>query len=111
MKFIKLRKYLHVSLILVILVYMWGCGSGEGTTQSAVVDKSASVSVIKLGSGRYVIQGDRLDVVASIGLHLSYNRSGMISSTVTLGELFSGAMMNANTLVPGAINIAIIGVK
>ena len=104
MKFI----YFQVTLILTILVLMWGCGSGGGMTPNEVVSKAASVSLIPSGNGEYVIQGDNMDGVAGIELTINYDSSALSSPTVTQGGLISGALMRSNTTFVGTIRIAIV---
>jgi hypothetical protein len=108
LKLIKLREYLHGALILAIMVLMWGCGGGGGTTPNVAVSKGASVSVIPSGSGVYVIQGDNMDGVAGIELTINYDNSALSSPTVTQGGLISGALMVANIPIPGTIKIAVV---
>lgn len=104
MKFGKVRNSLY-AVILVILVSMCGCGNDDRRIHGP------SVSVIKSGAGKYIIQGERMDGVAAIELNLLYDKSRMIAPTVTKGEYISGALLAANTLIPGAIKIAIVDVK
>lgn len=108
MKFIKLQNYLQFSLILAILVLMWGCGSNGGTGTNGITSKSASVSVIPSESGEYIIQGNNMDGVAGIDLTMNYDSTVMSSPTVTQGGFISGAKMATNTTLPGIIRIAII---
>jgi Cohesin domain len=108
MKFIYLQKYLQVVLIPVILVLMWGCGSGGGTSPNQVVSKVATVSVTPSGNGEYVIQGDNMDGVAGIDLTISYDSSTLSSPTVAQGGLISGAFMVSNTTTPGTVRIGFI---
>lgn len=111
MKSIYIQKYFQVTLILAILVLMWGCGSGGGTAPNEVVGKGASVSIIPSSNGEYVIQGDNMDGVAGIELSINYDSSNLSSPTVTQGGLISGALMVVNTSNPGTIKIAIASVK
>jgi hypothetical protein len=108
LEFIKLRKYLLTSLILVILALTWGCGSSGVTTPNAVVSKSASVTIIPSGGGEYVINGENMDGVEGIELIISYDTSTLSSSTVAQGGLISGASMISNTATPGIIKIALV---
>lgn len=79
------------------------CGSVAKTV-------AASVSVVPADSGKYTVQGDSLDGVSGIDLKISYDGS-LSSPTVTQGSLVSGAMMAANTNIPGSIKIAVISTK
>ena len=106
LKFIYLQKYFQVTLFLAILVLMWGCGSGGGTTLNEVASNGASVSVISTGNGVYVIQGNNMDGVAAISLTISYDSSTLSSPTVVQGGLISEALMVSNTTTPGTLRIS-----
>ena len=112
-KSIYVQKYFQVILILAILVLMCGCGSGSGggTTPNEVVSKGASVSIIPSSDGEYALQGNNMDGVAGIALTINYDSSTLSSPTVTQGGLISGALMQTNTTVVGAVRIAIVNTK
>ena len=100
MKFIYLQKYFQATLILAVLVLMWGCGSGGGPTPNEVASNGASVAVIPSGDGVYVIQGNNMEGVAGMDLIISYDRSALSSPTVVQGGLISEALMMSNTTDP-----------
>lgn len=68
----------------------------------------ASVTVVPSGAGSYSVQGNSLNGVAGIELNLGYDKTSLATPTVTQGSLVSGALMAANTTIPGSIKIAII---
>lgn len=72
---------------------------------------AASVTVSPTGETTYTIQGANMDGIAGIQLDLFYDRSSLGTPTVTQGSLVSGAMLAANTNVPGIIKIAIISTR
>ena len=108
MKFIKVQRKLQVVLILVVLVLMWGCGGVGRSAPNVVVSKGPALSVIPSSNGAYVIQGDSMDGVAGIELTINYDSSTLVSPTVIEGGLISGALLVANTEIPGTIKVAII---
>jgi hypothetical protein len=111
LKFFKLQNHLQVLMILAMLTLLCGCGSDGGTTPNLAVSKAASVSITATGDGVYVIQGYKMDGIAGMQLNITYDSSCFSSPTVTQGEYISEELMVANTLVPGSIKFAIIGVK
>ena len=111
MIFIKLRNYLRISLLLVVLALMWGCGSGGGSTPSITDSKSAMGTVIASGNGIFVIQGNAMADVAGMELNATYDSSSLGTPSVSQGSLISDAMLVANTNIPGAVKIAIISSK
>jgi hypothetical protein len=119
LNFIKLRKFLQNFLLLFTLALMWGCGGGGGgsggsggsggnsgeSTPSMAFGNGASVAIVPLGGGEYVVQGNNLAGVAGMDLTVSYDRANVSSPTVTQGDLISGALLAPNTNVLGTIRI------
>jgi hypothetical protein len=71
----------------------------------------ASVNVIPSGGGIFSVLGSAMDGVAGIELTITYDAASLGSPAVTQGGLVSGAMLAANTTIPGSIRIAIISTK
>jgi hypothetical protein len=71
----------------------------------------AAVIAVMSGGDSFIVQGSGLDGVAGIQLDISYDSTSMNTPTVTQGGLVSGALMAANTSVPGLIKIAIISTR
>lgn len=69
---------------------------------------AATVSIVQSGSSSYTVQGNEMNGVAGIQLDISYDAASLAIPTVTQGGLVSGAMLAANTSIPGLIKIAII---
>jgi hypothetical protein len=125
LNFIKLRKFLQNFLLLFTLALMWGCGGGGGggggsggsggsggnsgeSTPSMAFGNGASVAIVPLGGGEYVVQGNNLAGVAGMDLTVSYDRANVSSPTVIPGDLISGTTFASNTDLPSAIKIAFI---
>ena len=68
----------------------------------------ASLSVSSSGNGVYTVQGSAMDGIATVDLTVTYNSATLSSPSVSQGSLISGAMMVANTNIPGSIRIAIV---
>ena len=73
---------------------------------------AASISVVSSGDASYVIQGNSMDGVAGIELTIRYE-AALFQGTPTVKQesLISGAMLAANTSLPGTIKIAIISTR
>jgi hypothetical protein len=69
---------------------------------------SASLLVVRSGTGRYAIVGGGLNQVRGMDLTLAYDSSVLGSPVISWGNLISGAVSTANTGVPGSIRIAVI---
>ena len=78
---------------------------------SAQAAFAASVSIAPTGAGTYGVQGDGMDGVSGIQLDIVYDAASLTSPTVTQGALVAGAMLAANTSIPGFIKIAIINTR
>ncbi|MEI7815721.1 MAG: cohesin domain-containing protein [Desulfuromonadales bacterium] len=74
----------------------------------AVPSFAAIVSITPSGDSSYTVQGIGMNNVAGIQLDMTYDSASLNSPTVTQGGLVSGAMLAANTSIPGSIKIAII---
>jgi len=98
------RKCVQTSLLLLILALLSGCGSGGGSAPS----NSPSVSLATTNGSAYTIKAANFAGVAGMEITLDYNSSTYSSPTVTQGSFISGALMAANTNVPGTIKIAVI---
>lgn len=70
--------------------------------------QAASIAVSPSGSGTFVVQGMDMNGVAGIQLNLMYDSTSLATPSVTQGSLVAGALLTANTSVPGTIRIAII---
>jgi hypothetical protein len=70
-----------------------------------------SVSIPPSDSGTYIVQGTEMDRVAGIQIDITYDATSLKTPTVTQGGLVSGAMLAANTTLPGIIKIAIISTR
>jgi len=111
-----LRKCLF-SLFLVIPALLPGCGGGgsspptSNVISTVTLNNGGALKVLSSGNGTYVIQGDTLSGVSAMDLTLQYDSATKSSPTVTQGGLVSGALMAANTNVPGSIRIAIVSVQ
>ncbi|MDD2366249.1 MAG: hypothetical protein PHN84_08805 [Desulfuromonadaceae bacterium] len=71
----------------------------------------AILSINTIGDKSYSIQGSNMDGVSGIQLEISYDTSSLKAPNVVQGGLVSGAMIAANTSIPGKIIIAIISTK
>lgn len=78
---------------------------------SSSVLAAANVSVTSSGDKSYSVQGSGMDGVAGIQLDIRYDSNSLSTPTVTQGPLVSGAMLAANTTIPGMIKIAIISTR
>lgn len=78
---------------------------------STSVLAAATVSVTSSGDKSYTVQGSGMDGVSGIQLNITYDSASLSTPTVTQGSLISGAMLAANTSLPGFIKIAIISTK
>jgi hypothetical protein len=72
---------------------------------------AASLSIIPSGDSAYTVQGAGMDSVAGIQLNITYDAASLATPTVAHGGLVAGAMLAANTSLPGLIKIAIISTK
>jgi hypothetical protein len=72
---------------------------------------AASVSVSPSGDVSYTIQGSGMDGVAGIQINITYDAASLSMPTIVQGGLVAGAMLAANTSIPGSIKIAIVGTK
>lgn len=73
---------------------------------------AASISVVSSGDASYVIQGNSMDGVAGIELTIRYEAALFQGTPAVKQEsLISGAMLAANTSLPGTIKIAIISTR
>ena len=89
------QSYFNISLVLVMTFASTSWGS-------------PTITVPPSESGSYTIQGSGMDGVAGIQIDITYDKTSLSTPTVTQGSLVSGAMLAANTSVPGSIRIAII---
>lgn len=71
----------------------------------------ATLSVTPSGDSSYIVQGNGMDGVAGIQLDIAYDAASLTNPTVTQGGLVAGAMLAANTSLPGHIKIAIISTR
>lgn len=73
---------------------------------------AASISIVSTGDASYVIQGNSMDGVAGVDLTIRYE-AALFQGTPTVKQesLISGAMLAANTSLPGTIKIAIISTR
>ena len=78
---------------------------------SAPAAFAASVSITPAAAGTYSVQGDGMDGVAGIQLDIAYDAASLATPTITQGALVGGAMLAANTSIPGIIKIAIISTR
>lgn len=69
---------------------------------------AASITVSSSGSGIFALQGEGMSGVAGIELVLGYDSTVLGTPSVTQGGLISGALLTANTTIPGSIRIAIV---
>lgn len=73
---------------------------------------AASVSIVPSGNASYVIQGDSMDGVAGMDLTIRYEAALFQGTPAVKQEsLISGAMLAANTSLPGTIKIAVISTR
>lgn len=73
---------------------------------------AATVSVSPAGDSSYTVQGSNMSGVAGIRLDIAYDTGSLHGTpTVTQGGLVAGAMLAANTSLPGIIKIAIISTR
>jgi hypothetical protein len=72
---------------------------------------AASVTITPASNGIFIIQGNQMDGVAGIELNVVYDSSSLASPSVNQGNLISGAIMLADTNIPGSIKVAIISTK
>ena len=75
---------------------------------SLALGTSVSIDSSNAGKGIFTVQGSDMDGVTGIEMTLKYDTPALTSPTVTLGNLVPGAMLAANTNIPGSIRIAII---
>lgn len=68
-----------------------------------------SLTIVPGGDGTYYLQANNLSGVAGMDLTINYDTSILTSPVVTQGALVSGTIMAANTSIPGAIRIAVVG--
>ena len=78
---------------------------------STSVLAAATVSVTSSGDKSYSVQGSGMEGVSGIQLDITYDSASLSNPTVAQGALVSGAMLAANTTLPGSIKIAIISTK
>jgi len=69
---------------------------------------AASITVSPSGSGDFSVLGEGMNGVAGIEINLGYDSASLATPSVTQGSLVSGALLTANTSIPGTIRIAII---
>lgn len=100
---IKARKYFLTSVLLLILALLSGCGSGGGSAPN----NDPSVSLVSTNGSVYAIKASNFTGVAGMEITINYS-STLSSPTVTQGQFISGALMAANTNIPGTIKIAVI---
>ncbi len=67
-----------------------------------------AVTINPAGNGKFSVQGASMDGVAGIQMDIFYDSSLLVIPSVAQGALVSGAMMAANTGVPGKITVAIV---
>jgi hypothetical protein len=102
-----------------LVLSLCSCGGGSdtvdcpGSTSSVQPSVSkavgaATLSAIQSGESSYAIQGTDLDGIAGIQIDITYDAASLATPTVTQGAFVAGAMLVANTLIPGLIKIAII---
>ena len=68
----------------------------------------ASITISPTGGGTFAIQGNRLNGVSGIELTLGYDSSLLSSPSVSQGSFVAGALLSANTTIPGSIRISIV---
>ena len=77
-----------------------------------VVSSSAwgmpTLTVVDRGNGQFEMSGQGLEGVGGVTMILEYDRAAYVNPGVTLGGLFSGALMAPNLSVPGIVRIGII---
>lgn len=78
---------------------------------SATALAAATVTVTPTGDKSFSVLGSGMSGVAGIQLDISYDSASLSNPTVAQGALVSGAMLAANTTLPGSIRIAIISSK
>ncbi len=81
------------------------------TAVSAKSVAAATVLVAQSGSAEFVVSGEGMDGIAGIQMDISYDAAAFSAPTVTGGSLIAGAMLAANTSIPGIIRIAVISTK
>lgn len=69
---------------------------------------AATVTVSPSGESTYTVQGAGMDGVAGIQLDVTYDAKSLSTPTVNKGDVAAGALLAANSSLPGLIKIAII---
>lgn len=69
---------------------------------------ASTLAVSSSGNGGFVLQGIGMENVAALDITITYDASTLSNPQVIQGGLISGAMMEVNTQVPGAVRFGII---
>lgn len=77
-----------------------------GTVQA--VFAAATLTISSPGAGRFVLEGANLGGLSALDVSLRYDATALANPVVEQGGLLSGAMMAANTNVPGVVRVAVI---
>lgn len=77
----------------------------------ATLFAAAIITITPSGSSSYDVIGTGMDGVAGIQVNISYDANSLDKPSVTQGGLISGAMLAANTSLPGMIKVAIISTR
>lgn len=104
MNIIKARMFFQISVLLFIMALMSGCGNNGGSPPN----NGPSVSLVTSNGSVYVINAANFAGVSGMEITIDYSSSTLASPTVTQGGLISGALMVANTNIPGTIKIGIV---
>ncbi len=67
-----------------------------------------TLTIVGQGNDRYELMGQGLEGVGGISMTLEYDRTASTNPQVTLGGLFSGAIMAPNLNIPGTVKIGIV---
>lgn len=78
------------------------------TAFSSILYPKVTVTITPSGDLSYTVKGTQMDGVAAMTLDIVYDAASLASPTVTQGTLVAGALLEANTLIPGHIRIGII---
>ena len=69
---------------------------------------SSLITLSPSGDGSFLLQGVGIEGAAAFDIALGYDAASLGNPRVVAGSFIAGAMMEANTNIPGTVRIAII---
>lgn len=109
-----MKKIFVTAMVTLLALCLSSCSNGSSAVDCSSLQTTigtATLMVSPSGDSSYTVQGTGMDGVAGIQLDISYDTASLANPTVTQGGLVAGAMLAANTSIPGLIRIAIISTR